>query len=81
MGWSGEGVIGFNAAGTHYDNHPLSGTLQSNLVACVHFPDSLWNNVIYDLVPGSLIDGTTPPPFNSIGTNHMRQESITSIIV
>ena len=67
MQWSGEGVIGFNAAGDYYDNHPLSGTAQSNAVACVHHPGSEINNVIYELVPGDLIEGTTPPPPTSFG--------------
>jgi len=54
MEWSDEATIGFNAARDFYINHPLSGQYASNAIDCVHMPDSVWNNVIYDLVPGQL---------------------------
>ena len=49
--WSDEATIGFDAGGEFYINHPLSGQFVSNAIDCVHQPDSVWNNVIYDLVP------------------------------
>ena len=49
LSWSGQAVIGFNAGGDYYDNHPLSGLDTAHLVACVHqMNGSEWNNVIYD---------------------------------
>ena len=68
MQWSDEATIGYNAAGEYYMNHPLSGLLEANLIGCVHVPESPWNNVIYDLVPGELIlNGTTETPPSTIG--------------
>ena len=49
--WSDEATIGFDAGGEFFTNHPLSGQFVSNAIDCVHHPDSVWNNVIYDLVP------------------------------
>ena len=70
LNWAGNAVIGFNAGGDYFENHPLAGLITSNLVSCVHqFDNSEWNNVIYDLVPypDALTNEPTPPPFNSIG--------------
>lgn len=52
--WSDAATIGFDAGGEFYANHPLSGQFVSNAIDCVHQPDSVWNNVIYDLVPWQL---------------------------
>lgn len=68
LNWAGEAVIGFNAGGDYYENHPLSGLSLSNAVACVH-NDSAWNNVIYNLVPdpSMLTTDPTPEPADTIG--------------
>ena len=51
MQWSGEAIIGFNAAEEYYETHPHSGTLQANAVDCVHAEQGgRVNNVIFDLV-------------------------------
>ena len=69
MEWSDEATIGFNAGGDLFENHPLSGSLEANAIDCVHVTQgSVLNNVIYDLVPGELMTGTTPPPLSSVGT-------------
>ena len=65
--WSDEATIGFDAGGEFYTNHPLSGQFVSNAIDCVHQPDSVWNNVIYDLVPESIMNGTTPEPPTTVG--------------
>ena len=52
LNWAGNAVIGFNAGGDYFTNHPLSGLTTSNLVACIHqFEGSEWNNIIYNLIP------------------------------
>ena len=67
--WSDEAIIGFNAAGDYTESHPLSGTIVVNAADCVHSNiDIRLNNVIYDLVPGELIESTPPPPRTSIGS-------------
>ena len=50
LGWSGRATVGFNAGGSYYVNHPLSGSQLSNAIACAN-PDSEWNNIVYDLTP------------------------------
>ena len=65
--WSNEATIGYNAAGDYYINHPFSGTALTDSIDCVHQPDSVWNNEIYDLVPGELREGPTPRPVHSFG--------------
>ena len=70
LNWADEGVIGFNAGGDYYENHPLSGLPQSNLIACVHVNvGSEWNNQVYNLVPtpGAFTGMTTPEPPSSLG--------------
>ena len=68
MQWSDEGVAGWNAGGELYENHPLSGSPDANDIACVHQTQgSVWNNVIFDLVPGELLVGeTTPEPLDTL---------------
>ena len=68
LNWAGDATIGFNAGGDYYENHPLSGLSLSNAIACVH-NDSVWNNVIYNLVPNptELTTDPTPEPATSIG--------------
>ena len=67
--WSNEATIGFNAASDYYVNHPLSGTVQANTLGCVNevVDGSVWNNVIYDLVPGTVVSGPTPLSPTSFG--------------
>ena len=48
LGWSGRATVGFNAGGSYYVNHPLSGSRLSTAIACVN-PNSEWNNIVYDL--------------------------------
>ncbi|CAI8033001.1 Low-density lipoprotein receptor-related protein 6, partial [Geodia barretti] len=69
LGWSEEAIVGYNAAGDYYMNHPLSGLYLTQSIACVH-TDSVWNNVIYDLVPNPALLTTdpTPEPLLTIGT-------------
>ena len=49
--WSGGSVIGFNAGGDYYANHPFSDSIVASDIDCVHHPGSEWNNVVYDLNP------------------------------
>lgn len=49
--WSDGSVIGFNAGGRYYTNHPLSDSISARDIDCVHFPESEWNNIIYDITP------------------------------
>lgn len=68
MEWSDEATIGYNAGGEYYSLHPLSGTLLANAVDCLHSNIGIrTNNIIYDLVPGQLNEGSTPPPPTSLG--------------
>ena len=56
MQWSDQGTVGWNAGGKLYKNHPLSGLLDANDIACVHQTQgSVWSNFIFDLVPGELL--------------------------
>ena len=48
LGWSGRATVGFNAGGSYYANHPLSGSQLSTTIACAN-PNSTWNNIVYDL--------------------------------
>ena len=68
MEWSDQSTIGYNAGGEYNASHPLSGTLLANAVDCLHSNiNVIVNNIIYDLVPGELNVGTTPPPLSSLG--------------
>ena len=68
MEWSDQATIGYNAGGEYNASHPLSGTLLANAVDCLHINiNETVNNIIYDLVPGELNVGTTPPPPSSLG--------------
>ena len=71
MQWSNDGTIGWNAGGALYGNHPLSGLPEANDIACVHrnqVSGSVWNNVVFDLVPGELLIGEpTLTPLDTIG--------------
>ena len=62
MQWSGEATIGFIADNTFYRNHILSGLSNSNDIACQNSLSSVWNNVIYALIP----DGEISPSPTSI---------------
>ena len=68
MEWTDGAVIGYNAGGELFQNHPLSGDLESKLIGCVHQTvGSEWNNVVYDLSPGEVSDDPIPEPPNTIG--------------
>ena len=58
--WSDGSVIGFNAGGSYYKNHPLSDSLAARDIDCVHSPGSEWNNVVYDVNPNGTV--TIVPP-------------------
>ena len=69
MGWGNKAVIGYNAAGTYFANHSLSGTDIVARIGCQAQPQ-LVNNVVYDLVPdpSSLqCSSSTPSPPTSLG--------------
>ena len=53
--WSEGSVIGFNAGGSYYVNHPLSDSIEARDIDCVHHPESEWNNVVYDVNPNGTI--------------------------
>ena len=71
MQWSDDGTIGWNAGGELYENHPLSGLPEADDIDCVHqnqVNGSVWNNVVFDLVPGELLVGEpTPAPLDTLG--------------
>ena len=58
--WSDGSVIGFNAGGSYYVNHPLSDSISARDIDCVHSPESEWNNVVFDVNPNGTV--TTVPP-------------------
>ena len=63
--WSDGSVIGFNAGGQYYTNHPLSDSVFARDIDCVHSPESEWNNVVYDVTPSETVDVTTVPAATS----------------
>ena len=63
--WSDGSVIGFNAGGSYYANHPLSDSIAARDIDCVHRPGSEWNNVVYDLNPNVTVTPTTDAPTDS----------------
>lgn len=58
LSWSRSTVIGYNAAGSIFENHPQSGRNARN-IACSNAPISNWTNVIYNLT-GFNINITEP---------------------
>lgn len=48
LSWSRNTIIGYNAAGRIFENHPLSGRNARN-IACTNAPVSNWTNVLYNL--------------------------------
>ena len=54
-------VIGFNAGGTSYENHPFSGTPDASDIDCESYPPSLWNNLVYDVNPLGSNSSILPP--------------------
>ena len=60
--WSDGSVIGFNAGGRYYANHPLSDSIAASDIDCVHHSlGSEWNNVVYDLNPNGTVASTPVP--------------------
>lgn len=51
MSWHGNATVGFNAGGTWFDNHPLSGTSNANSVSCLNYTTTSWTNLVYRLTP------------------------------
>ena len=51
MTWSGNATIGFNAGGTQFENHPLSGTFSAMSIACLNSNNSVWTNLLFKLTP------------------------------
>ena len=49
--WHGNATIGFNAGGTWFENHPLSGTFSADSVACLNYNSSVWTSLVYKLTP------------------------------
>ena len=49
--WSDGSVIGFNAGGSYFANHPLSDSTGARDIDCVNSPASDRSNVVYDLNP------------------------------
>lgn len=54
MTWSGNATIGFNAGGSHFENHPLSGTSSAKSIACMNY-DTVWANLVFKLTPNGII--------------------------
>ena len=73
MEWGDESTIGYNAGGTDYQNHPITGHFQSHYISCLQniSNGNLITNVIYDLVPDvdALLPGAIPPYHPTIGTH------------
>ena len=61
INWSRSTVIGYNAAGVVYMNHPLSGGSLPGDLDCRNAPDSNWTNILYNLT-GSILNITVPDP-------------------
>lgn len=51
MAWHGNATIGFNAGGTFFKNHPLSGTADVSSIACEDSSHMVWTNLVYKLTP------------------------------
>ena len=51
MSWHGNATVGFNAGGTLFENHPLTGTSSANSVACLSYSTTVWMNLVYKLTP------------------------------
>lgn len=67
MNWAVTPTIGYNAGGTKWENHYLTGFNYAYLIGCVHDDTSSdINNIIYDLVPqpDSVLSSQANPPFN-----------------
>ena len=59
MSWHGRATVGFNAGGSLFDNHPLSGNSSINSLACMNYTTTMWTSLIYKLTPLSKLT-TTP---------------------
>ena len=67
--WGSYATIGFNAGGTHFENHEFSGSSDAPTIDCIAEPE-LVSNLVYDLVPspGDVQCSTpTPEPPSSLG--------------
>ena len=61
INWSRRTIIGYNAAGVVYLNHPLSGVRSAGDIDCMNLPESDWTNILYNLT-GSNLNITVPDP-------------------
>lgn len=55
MTWHGNATIGFNAGGTFFENHYLSGTTNAHLISCSNFSHTVWANLVYRLIPRGIV--------------------------
>ena len=51
VSWHGHATIGYNAGGTLFENHKLSGMNTANSVACLNYSSTVWSNLVYRLTP------------------------------
>ena len=51
VSWYGNATVGFNAGGTWFENHPLSGTSSVSSVACLNSTGGIWTTLVYKLTP------------------------------
>jgi len=65
MMWSGSATIGFSADDGFFQSHPLSRTTTSNTIACLNSPDSVWNNLVYQLGGKPTIVPQPTPSFSA----------------
>lgn len=57
MSWNGNATVGFNAGGTWFENHPLSGTSKIDSVACLNYTSAVWTSLVYKLTPNGMFNG------------------------
>ena len=53
MTWSGNATIGFNAGGSQFENHPLSGSSMTQSIGCMNYNSTVWTNLLFKLTPNS----------------------------
>ena len=53
MTWSGNATIGFNAGGSQFENHPLSGSSIAQSIGCMNYNSTVWTNLLFKLTPNS----------------------------
>lgn len=53
MTWSGNATIGYNAGGSQFENHPLSGSSNTESIGCMNYNNTVWTNIVFKLTPNS----------------------------